>query len=237
MLGVVLFGAAPASVPPELIAYASALRGFDPALDDRRALGLAERVIAEADAAGIDARLVVALVAVESSWDPRAVSPAGARGLGQLMPGTAAGLGVDPDDAEANLHGTVVHLRGLLARYGALSAQERYVRAIAAYNAGAGAVDRYGGVPPYRETRLYVRRVIGLWRRLCGVEEVGDGAFTVDGGTRLGEELAGVHRVGERIGADVVRRGRFGEHRIVDARRRGRLGDVGGAFHLADERL
>ncbi len=129
---------------------------------------LAARVVAEADAVRIDARLVVALVAVESAWNPRAVSPAGARGLGQLMPGTAAGLGVDPDDAEANLHGTVTHLAGLLARYRHFPPQERYDRAIAAYNAGAGAVARYGGIPPYAETRSEVRRVIGLWRRLCG---------------------------------------------------------------------
>ena len=151
-----------------LVAYASALRAFDPALDDAQATRLAARVVLEADAARIDARLVVALVAVESAWDPRAVSPAGARGLGQLMPGTAAGLGVDPDDAEANLHGTVTHLAGLLARYRHLPPRERYGRAIAAYNAGAGAVDRYGGIPPYPETRLEVRRVIGLWGRLCG---------------------------------------------------------------------
>jgi soluble lytic murein transglycosylase-like protein len=152
-----------------LLAYATALRAFDPALDDARATRLAARVVAESDAVRIDARLVVALVAVESAWDPHAVSPAGARGLGQLMPGTAAGLGVDPDDAEANLHGTVTHLAGLLARYRYLPPQERYSRAIAAYNAGAGAVDRYGGIPPYAETRLEVRRVIGLWRRLCGL--------------------------------------------------------------------
>ena len=151
------------------MAYASALRAFHPALDDAHATRLAARVLAEADAARVDARLVVALVAVESAWDPRAVSPAGARGLGQLMPGTAAGLGVDPDDADANLHGTVVHLAGLLARYAKLPARARYARAIAAYNAGAGAVDRYGGVPPYAETRLEVQRVIALWRRLCGV--------------------------------------------------------------------
>ena len=151
-----------------LVAYASALRAFQPGLDDAHATRLAARVVAEADAARIDARLVVALVAVESAWDPRAVSSAGARGLGQLMPSTAAGLGVDPDDPEANLHGTVTHLAGLLARYRRLPPRERYGRAIAAYNAGAGAVDRYGGIPPYAETQLEVRRVIGLWRRLCG---------------------------------------------------------------------
>jgi soluble lytic murein transglycosylase-like protein len=152
-----------------IVAYAAALRAFDPSLDAAHASGLAARVITEADTARVDARLVVALVAVESSWDPRAVSPAGARGLGQLMPGTATGLGVDPDDAAANLHGTVTHLVALLARYGRFPPPERYARAIAAYNAGAGAVDRYGGVPPYAETRSEVRRVIALWRRLCGV--------------------------------------------------------------------
>jgi soluble lytic murein transglycosylase-like protein len=151
-----------------VLVYASALRAFHPGLGDAEATRLAARVVAEADAARIDARLVVALVAVESSWRPNAVSRAGARGLGQLMPATAAGLGVDPDDAEANLHGTVVHLAGLVARYRHLPPAERYVRAIAAYNAGAAAVDRFGGVPPYTETRLEVRRVIGLWRRLCG---------------------------------------------------------------------
>ncbi|HYZ15063.1 MAG TPA: lytic transglycosylase domain-containing protein [Candidatus Acidoferrum sp.] len=161
--------AAPAAAASPLIAYASALRAFDPVLDDERALRFAARVLHEADAARVDARLVVALVAVESSWEPGAVSPAGARGLGQLMPTTAQGLGVDPDDPEANLHGTVLHVARLLARYRRYPAQERYVRAIASYNAGAGAVDRYDGVPPYPETQRYVRRVIVLWRRLCGL--------------------------------------------------------------------
>jgi soluble lytic murein transglycosylase-like protein len=151
-----------------LLAYAGALRAFDPALDGPRATRLAARLVTEADAAHLDARLIVALVAVESSWDPRAVSPAGARGLGQLMPATAASLGVDPDDPEANLHGTVVHLAHLVARYAGRPAPEVYAFAIAAYNAGSGAVDRYHGVPPYAETRLEVGRVLGLWRRLCG---------------------------------------------------------------------
>ena len=162
-----LLGTAP---PPVAAAYASALRVFAPALDDAHAQRLAALVVREADAAAIDARLVVALVAVESSWNSRAISVAGARGLGQLMPATAARLGVDADDPEANLHGTVVHLAGLLARYRSYAPAERYRRALAAYNAGAVPVDRYGGVPPYAETRLYVRRVIALWGRLCGHE-------------------------------------------------------------------
>ncbi|HEX3551558.1 MAG TPA: lytic transglycosylase domain-containing protein [Candidatus Elarobacter sp.] len=151
-----------------VLAYAAALRAFDPGLGDLEAARLAQRVIAEADARRVDARLVVALVAVESSWRTRAVSRAGARGLGQLMPSTAAALGVDPDDPDANLHGSVRYLAALLARYAALPPADRYARAIAAYNAGAAAVDRYGGVPPYAETRSEVRRVLALWRRLSG---------------------------------------------------------------------
>ncbi|GAC1419736.1 MAG: hypothetical protein NVSMB5_11780 [Candidatus Velthaea sp.] len=150
-------------------AYAASLRGFDPALDDAQARRLAYRTVAESTAFGLDARLVVALVAVESNWRPAAISPAGARGLGQLMPGTAAGLGVDPGNPEANLHGTIRHLRGLLDRFARFAPQERFERSIAAYNAGAGAVERYGGIPPYAETQAYVRKVIALWRRLAGV--------------------------------------------------------------------
>lgn len=148
--------------------YALTLERFDARLDDARALRLALRTVAQASDYGLDARLVVALVAVESSWNPAARSPAGAQGLGQLMPGTAAGLGVDPTDADANLDGTIRHLSGLLRRYSGLPPQARFERSIAAYNAGAGAVDRYGGIPPYAETQAYVRRVIGLWRRLAG---------------------------------------------------------------------
>jgi soluble lytic murein transglycosylase-like protein len=148
--------------------YARALRYFCPTLSVEQSRRLAVRAVAEADAFALDARLVVALVAVESSWNPTALSPAGARGLGQLMPQTARDLDVDPSDPAANLHGSVRYLRRLLDRYSALSVQERYERALGAYNAGPGAVDRYGTVPPYPETQAYVRKVIGLWRRLSG---------------------------------------------------------------------
>jgi soluble lytic murein transglycosylase-like protein len=159
----------PASAGSLVDRYATALRAFAPGLSGTRAHALAERTVAEADRYGLDARLVVALVAVESSWRTDAVSPAGARGLGQLMPGTAADLGVDPDDPAANVHGTVVYLRAMLDRYAARSTQARFECALAAYNAGPGAVDRYGAIPPIPETQAYVRRVIGLWRRLAGV--------------------------------------------------------------------
>lgn len=151
-----------------VLLYARALESFNPALHGGGAAALAQATLAEADAQGLDARLLVALIAVESAWRPAAVSSAGARGLGQLMPATAAALGVDPEDPQANIHGAALHLRGLLVRYAGRGEAGGYVDAIAAYNAGAGAVDRYDGPPPYRETRAYVARVMGLWRRLCG---------------------------------------------------------------------
>lgn len=142
--------------------YARALQSFNPQLSAPRSLRLARCVIAEADAQDMDARLLVALIAVESNWHPHALSPAGATGLGQLMPATAANLGVDADDPQANIHGVALYLRTLLNRYGS------YDLALAAYNAGPGAVDRYGGIPPYAETQRYVTAVLGLWRRLAG---------------------------------------------------------------------
>jgi soluble lytic murein transglycosylase-like protein len=105
---------------------------------------------------GLDPALVLAVVSVESAFRPDAVSPKGAQGLMQLMPGTAASLGVqDPFDPEQNLEGGARHLSGLVAQY-----RGDLTRALSAYNAGAGAVSRYGGVPPYRETRDYVTRVL-----------------------------------------------------------------------------
>ena len=161
-----LLGTVAARAGDALDAYAAALRAFDPGLTPALARRLAVDVVSEADAAGIDARLVVALVAVESSWMIGARSAAGAHGLGQLMPATAADLGVDPTDPEANLHGTVTYLRLLLAHYASRATVGQYTLAIAAYNAGPGAVDRAGGIPPYPETQAYVTRVVALWRRL-----------------------------------------------------------------------
>ena len=145
-----------------LMLYADALRHFNPALGRTRAVALARTTIEQADANALDARLLVALIAVESRWDPNAVSPAGARGLGQLMPATAQELAVDPFDPLQNIDGVARQLRALLDRYRSVP------MALAAYNAGGGAVDRFNGVPPFPEPRRYVSRVIALWRRLEG---------------------------------------------------------------------
>lgn len=109
----------------------------------------------------VDHRLVESLIEMESSFNPRAVSRAGAMGLMQLMPAVARRYGVrDPLDAAQNIDAGVRHLRGLLLRYGG-----DIERALAAYNAGAGAVDRFDGVPPYPETRQYVFRVLYRYRQ------------------------------------------------------------------------
>jgi len=107
--------------------------------------------------------LVKAVIAAESNFDPKAVSHKGAQGLMQLMPETAVSLGVlDPLHPEENVRGGAAYLRQMLDRYGDLE------RALAAYNAGPDAVDRYGGVPPYRETQAYVRRVLTYYRYYDG---------------------------------------------------------------------
>jgi hypothetical protein len=108
---------------------------------------------------GVDPDLVHAVIAVESAYDPYAVSPKGAVGLMQLLPETAAELGIHHlTDAHDNVVGGVRYLRRLLDRYSG-----NLTLALAAYNAGAGAVDRHRGVPPYPETRAYVRKVTRLY--------------------------------------------------------------------------
>jgi soluble lytic murein transglycosylase-like protein len=103
--------------------------------------------------------LVKAVIAAESNFQPDAVSRVGAQGLMQLMPATAAELGVDrPFGVVENIDGGVRYLRMLIDRYGDLT------RSLAAYNAGPTAVDRYRGVPPYRETQAYVKRVLEYYR-------------------------------------------------------------------------
>ncbi len=121
-------------------------------------------LIAEtAESQGLPPALIKAVIAAESAFDSRAVSRKGAQGLMQLMPETAASLQVnDPFEPTQNVLGGTTYLRAMIDRYGDLS------RALAAYNAGPTAVDRHGGIPPYRETRAYVERVLTYYRRYHG---------------------------------------------------------------------
>jgi Transglycosylase SLT domain len=113
---------------------------------------------------GVGADLVEAVIRVESGGNPGAVSPKGARGLMQLMPATAAVLGVrNAFDPRENIEGGVRHLRYLMERY-----QGNLPFALAAYNAGEGAVSQHSGIPPYPETQQYVRKVLGFLGRFAG---------------------------------------------------------------------
>lgn len=113
---------------------------------------------------GIPSELIQSVMATESAYNPRAVSPKGALGLMQLMPGTARVLGADPLVPAQNVDAGAKYLSQLLVKY--QDNDDQVLRALAAYNAGPGAVDRYHGVPPYRETREYVKRVLKTYHKL-----------------------------------------------------------------------
>jgi soluble lytic murein transglycosylase-like protein len=111
----------------------------------------------------VPAAVVKSIVAAESNFNPDALSPKGAIGLMQLMPATALEYGADATIPEQNIDAGTQYLGTLLKRYSKY--RDGLKRAIAAYNAGPGAVDRYRGIPPYRETRGYVIRVLGYIRQ------------------------------------------------------------------------
>lgn len=113
---------------------------------------------------GLPPEIVHSVAQVESAYQTRAVSPKGAIGVMQLMPGTARQLGADPHDPEQNIAAGAQLLRELLLKYENDPNPVR--RALAAYNAGPGAVSKYGGVPPYRETQQYVEKVLERYWKL-----------------------------------------------------------------------
>ncbi|MDV7144822.1 lytic transglycosylase domain-containing protein [Tropicimonas sp. TH_r6] len=104
---------------------------------------------------GVPEDLFLRLVQQESNWKVKAKSHKGAIGLAQLMPGTAATLGVDPNKPSENLEGGARYLKQMYNKFG------NWRLALAAYNAGPAAVEKYGGVPPYRETKNYVKKILG----------------------------------------------------------------------------
>lgn len=156
-----LAGAATPAVSPAAAASPLGLGATDaataipPAPGAVTGMPFANEINAAAARHKLDPALLAGLIRQESNFNPSAVSPAGARGLTQLMPGTAAGLGVkDSSDPVQSIEGGARYLRQQLDRFGGDPS-----RALAAYNAGPGAVLRHGGVPPYAETQAYVRKV------------------------------------------------------------------------------
>lgn len=122
-----------------------------------------ELILSTAQRYGLDPALLAAIVQVESGFNVRAVSPAGAKGLMQLMDATATALGVrDPFDPAENLDGGARYFADLLRRFGG-----QVTLALAAYNAGPNAVLQAGGIPPYGETQQFVQRVLGAWKKLA----------------------------------------------------------------------
>lgn len=142
--------------PPELAEQAAKASPTVPG-----SVPLGEVIGAASKAYDLDPDLVNSVIRAESGFNPRAVSRKGAQGLMQLMPKTAATLGVsDAMDAAANVDGGSRYLRALLEHY-----NFDLIKALAAYNAGPERVAQYGGVPPYRETRAYVARIVHEYNR------------------------------------------------------------------------
>lgn len=152
----------------ELAQVLQVVRSFNPRLPEDTARQISASLLRWSQAFGLRWQFLAALVAAESNFNPNATSPKGAMGLGQLMPGTAAGLGVsDAYDIDQNLYGAARYIRAQLDRYADRPPHEQFALALAAYNAGPGAVARHGGIPPYEETVNYIRRVAQYYIRLC----------------------------------------------------------------------
>ena len=128
------------------------------AFEEINPISTEEMLEAAADKYNVDPNLVKAIATAESDWNQNAISSVGAIGVMQLMPETAAGLGVDPYDEQENIEGGAKYIRQMLDTF-----DGNVRKAVAAYNAGPGAVKRYGGVPPYSETQNYVGRVLDLY--------------------------------------------------------------------------
>lgn len=145
-------------------AYVNVVRYYNQSLSEYESTLIARSILYYSSYYELDPRLVVSVIVVESRFRPRAVSRKGAMGLGQLMPGTARMLGVgDCFDIQQNVYGTVRYLRAQYDRFAHMEDQVLDFM-LAAYNAGPEAVARHQGVPPYRETRNYVKQVKRLYR-------------------------------------------------------------------------
>lgn len=156
----------PFTDPRILSMYKQVVQAFNPKLTEAQATIISRSVIESSYKQGVDARFIMAIFAAESRFKPKATSRVGAMGIGQLMPGTAKGLGVkNAYDPEENIQGAVKLLQKHWLTYSQKTDDFGKMISLvcAAYNAGPGAVKKYGGVPPYKETRTYIQRVVNYY--------------------------------------------------------------------------
>ena len=146
--------------------YKNAIKCFNKKLSENQADTIARSILGFSYQYHVDPRLVCAVILAESNFRIGATSSCGAQGLGQLMPGTAAGMGItNAYDPVENVYGSVRYIRSMLER-----TSFDVTLALAAYNAGPGAVKKHGGIPPYKETQNYVRKVSSIYKQLCGAK-------------------------------------------------------------------
>ncbi len=169
--GAVLLRDGPAVTQPE-VAIARAILHTNPRIEQAAALLLAGATVRAARARSLPPEFLGATFLQESAYDVGAISSAGAIGLAQFMPDTAAGMGVDPFDPYESIDGGAALLGGYVAAYGGKYG-DPYTIALAAYNAGGAAVERYRGVPPYAETREYIALIFDRWARIVSYERSG----------------------------------------------------------------
>ena len=151
------------------LAIARGILRTNPRLTQAAALLFAGATVDAANLHGLPSEFLAATLLQESAYDPGALSSAGAVGLAQFMPETAAGAGVDPYDPFASIEGAAALLGGYAGAYAGRYA-DPYAAALAAYNAGPLAVEQYGGVPPYPETRQYIALIFDRWARIVSYE-------------------------------------------------------------------
>jgi soluble lytic murein transglycosylase-like protein len=166
--GAVLLRDGPATSDPE-IAIARAILHDNPRIAQSPALLLAVVTARAAREHGLPPEFLAATLLQESAYDVEALSPAGAIGIAQFMPETAAAVGIDPYDPFDAIGGAATLLGDYVDRYQNVY-DDPYSAALAAYNAGPMAVERYGGIPPYRETRDYVNLIFDRWAGIVSYE-------------------------------------------------------------------
>ena len=155
-----------ASIEERASSAAPAVEVQPPQIADSSSSRIEDIVAAESATNQLHPELLYSIIAAESNFNPKALSSKGAIGLMQLMPETAADLEVNPHDPAENVQGGAQYLRFLLNKYA--GSKDQLVRAIAAYNAGPAAVDRYNGIPPFAETQSFVSRVLKRFVALAG---------------------------------------------------------------------